>query len=1280
MITKKKLLLHLFVFLWLLIGCSFSEAAWSIRGFSKEDYPVDDAILTGVHPNVLFLLDTGSPMVFTPKGLMPDVGDGRTTADRIALLKDATYGSGTRPASRNGVEGIGVGGGSYNNWLERYGRDLDPSNNIIGDPDCYYTPDPSKPYFLTFRDPAWANWNGQGSRPAVPDYIPSGLRDGFSSFIARYLPGGSKEGIPISDDIPSQYQPYVKDFLVPNDSRMYQMKLVLWRILGQANAPVLSGMRTGLSITYREDQYPDSLYADYYFGPYHGANWDTQVWGPSWSGFGHNDLGNAAYSGVLRTYYDNPVGSDNWNRLNRSILLAPFDYLYTMDAEGEYHSTARLETYHEYIDGVEDGDGTNWINRELYADGKTPLATSIFGRKFYLNKMDGQGRSAIFYASQLTSGQNGRLSYPYSSYNFFIPLSTSLVSADLRTNSQTIRTGQAVGSVVDFFSPESSKLNFDTGATSDTRGFFPVMGSCQSNWLVVFTSANDSYPDYSAAEAVTDLFNTTKDSMRGRQWDGSQWLEKNFAMDSGVRTLVVGFVNKDSTDSVVLKLRESLNEMAQAGDPIVSQDGSYAPNPSATAYFAENVPELVTSLTSILTRINADKFAAGAPVVLPLYSDSKNQKVVFSSSYKIKTMDQWDGWFKMYVMSGDYDARLRWEFNDEKLVPTIDTRDVFTTEAERNQPGLTISKLGGFQKERIEALTGVPVDHVPQFVEWLRKYDSTQIMGDMEHSGLVIVSEPKSEALLQNPDIEIRSRDHVIYIQTNRGVLHAIDYDTGQEKWAFIPPNIFQPRMKALKFSNEDVWYSGNGVNTRRSEAFALLDGPLVAKDLQLDNASEFGTIMVGNLGWGGNGFYAMDVTKPGDSPNFLWAVDNARYLTKPADNITLWGRAATQSQTDYSALGLTIAPPVLALAPVSTTDHRNVGFLPGGLGYNLGDDDQGKIFYVFSPSNGSIIRALTESNGFEGPTSLGMGIAPVTQTEDAHRNLTALYTGDSEGNVLYCDTTKPVSAWTLKSVFQLTNNANEPVVIPKSVLVGKASKRNELWLFGGSAGLLAPDQDLEGYQRGLQNAQNYIFGFNLTKTSSDFTLSRTDLAELKYALDDAPFDVSYGVTLEASDNKFNPDDIKGWCLPLRPQLSGTMPEYVTTAPYMYYGVLYVSTFIPSVRMTNDYDVCPDLGHSKFYALNPLTGTGMWGGGVQSIVIKDVKITGISALDGRIYVGVKPLKSTALTGLPHQVSGGAYIFPDKTQFSFPAPNYFEQERVEIEPNIPYIQYWRDTFQ
>ena len=131
------------VLAFLLFCCAAAEAAPEPRAFLKTDYALIAQVSVPA-PNVLFLLDTGSPMVFSPKGIMPLRTDGYSQWERAQLLKDCTYGTGMRPMNESN---------QYNYF--RYGRDLDNSNNRIGDPDYYYTSDPSKPYFLTFKNSAY---------------------------------------------------------------------------------------------------------------------------------------------------------------------------------------------------------------------------------------------------------------------------------------------------------------------------------------------------------------------------------------------------------------------------------------------------------------------------------------------------------------------------------------------------------------------------------------------------------------------------------------------------------------------------------------------------------------------------------------------------------------------------------------------------------------------------------------------------------------------------------------------------------------------------------------------------------------------------------------------------------------------------------------------------------------------------------------------------------------------------------------------------------------------
>ena len=292
-----------FTFPW---GASAGQTLDIFRPFEKGvAYETDDAILKGIESNVLLYVETTANMVISMKGQLPIfqyVNNIRTNPDdawmrtnypmmrdadfRAGLLKENTFSIGARPISEgtaanqtarleqrgDGVNRMTLGAPLYPGglhtfisphlgtersnesssavtewprWL-RYGRDTDEANNIIGHPDSYYTPDERKPYLLTFRNSTWANW-------VIGTPVPSDL----VLTLGQYLPIRDANGVITSygDAVPFDL---ANEHLVPNDSKMYKMKLVLWRILSptKENVQLLSNLRLGLATTFSDRTYP----------------------------------------------------------------------------------------------------------------------------------------------------------------------------------------------------------------------------------------------------------------------------------------------------------------------------------------------------------------------------------------------------------------------------------------------------------------------------------------------------------------------------------------------------------------------------------------------------------------------------------------------------------------------------------------------------------------------------------------------------------------------------------------------------------------------------------------------------------------------------------------------------------------------------------------------------------------------------------------------------------------------------------------------------------------
>lgn len=1263
-----KRILFLFLVVCLTLNASDTSLAAipDLRPFRKTAYPLPDTQPQALPPNVLFLLDVGSPMTFTANGIMPlaTVGD---QAERVEGFRQATYGSGGRPIWRMNTAGTVSTEQTATNYY-RFGRDIETKNNIIGNLNSYYSPydltvakqqelgytapyQPYRPYFLTFKALAWAN----------SDTLPSG---------------------------------YVANDLVPNDSRMYQMKLVLWRLLSEENQELLSRIKVGMATSYQEYNYGADYNADFY----KVSPWGVQSGvlasfihgtGPSWSTGVNpvnplNDTGyqnsSYAYTGVDRDYYDPPLNltstqiSQRWHQVNRGILKLPFDFLYAMQPNGNYAPTSHRAGFREYIDGIEETNnaGTSPTNQELFADGKTPLSMSIYGRDNIPASGDKPERVGHLVGEDTKS--NNIIQYPASadlklSYgNTYLQLNRKKLS----TESDELWAGQAAGSVIDFFSPHPSKLEFN----DNTAGFFPVLGSCHFNWLVVFTAANDS-EGITADEAVRRLFNNTL-TMRGREKVGGKWEEKNFAMDIGVRTLVVGFVNPDPSDDSTKSLRETLTLMAQAGDPIL-KNGVFTTNPEAKPYFANDVPSLIASLKSILARIYSDRFASSAVTITPTPTQT-GAGVLYSPAYKIQVFDQWEGWFTKKSIDQTVEPSVTtdiWEFN--QILKDQTARKIFTSSKAGDRTNKTAININNITLADFANLAGIPQGKVESFKTWLLKYNGRSFLGDMEHSGFQPVGIPY-------PYTGIPSRDVTVYLQTNRGVLHAINDATGQERWAFIPPNIFEGRLRHLKFENGTTWHEGDGIKTINSFPHSILDGNVITRDVR-DAAGKYHTVLIGNLGWGGNGFYALDVTKTETTPNFLWAVENARY-EGGFKQVHAWGEGAASANKNYRNLGLTIVSTSVVSVDLQLGDHRDLGLLPGGLGYKLGDggDSQGKSLYVLDPLTGDIERELGASDFIdksEAPNpsrSLGMLVAPLTYVKDKTGTTRFFYTADSNGNVLYCNTDQALSNWKLTSVFQLLDDSNRPVMISKSLMVGKKAN-GDRFIFGGTAGLSVPDFS---NTRKLENPVNYIFTLALAKASGDVVTK--DLTTLAYVDDGIsppnPKGVSSADFVPANQKA---PDYKGWILELRGPTAETEVEYVTTAPYLYSGVVYVSTFVPKIQPTGDVDksICPDIGTGKLYAFDPETGTSMWPSGTQAVVMKDVKIAGITAFGDKLHFSFKTFKEDALkTAKTDNAQDLASLKIDSLTNTGVMDKLNDTPPPDlplVTPEIPYLEYWREIY-
>lgn len=223
----------------------------------------------------------------------------------------------------------------------------------------------------------------------------------------------------------------------------------------------------------------------------------------------------------------------------------------------------------------------------------------------------------------------------------------------------------------------------------------------------------------------------------------------------------------------------------------------------------------------------------------------------------------------------------------------------------------------------------------------------TSVLGDTYHSEMVMVGAPnapwssdvktfgKSEAYFRYQQNYMSfidanaSRRSQLYVGANDGMLHAFDADLN-ERWAFIPPSVI-PMLRNM--TGTKGLNSGSGT----SNSIFSVDGPITVKDVYFYGEAKWKTVLMGGLGWGGNSYYALDITNP-DAPQHLFTVNNdttnkvINYWDASGKKST-FAYSAGCSAFDYSKLGGAWSRPVIMLLPYieGATSQRWVAAFGGG-------------------------------------------------------------------------------------------------------------------------------------------------------------------------------------------------------------------------------------------------------------------------------------------------------------------------------------------------------------
>jgi type IV pilus assembly protein PilY1 len=374
------------------------------------------------------------------------------------------------------------------------------------------------------------------------------------------------------------------------------------------------------------------------------------------------------------------------------------------------------------------------------------------------------------------------------------------------------------------------------------------------------------------------------------------------------------------------------------------------------------------------------------------------------------------------------------------------------------------------------------------------------------------------------------ARKTVVYVGANDGMMHAFDgtlpgasacATCGTELFAYVP---------SFTYRGSDNNAATTGLASYGNPSFVhhfFVDATPQSFDIDFKNTSgstattpDWRTIVIGGLGKGGKGYYAIDVTDPASWTN----------ETSIASKV-LW------EFTD-PRMGYSYGDPSV----VKTAKYGWVVIFTSG--YNNSD---GKgYFFIVNPRTGALLEAVATSEGSTtSPLNMAHHTAYVPDYTDFSSD--AVYAGDLLGNVWRLNLTGAPSSYPApRKIAILTTSGGTPQPVTTRPLIEVDPISQKRYVLIGTGRLLA-DSDLGSTQR-----QSFYAIVDGGASAGAF-----------YRTSTLPSGVSFPITrsaLNANSDLLSgigtaPTYPMGWYLDLGPA-DGTVAERITVSPVSNVGIV----------------------------------------------------------------------------------------------------------------------------
>ncbi|WKT61135.1 PilC/PilY family type IV pilus protein [Microbulbifer thermotolerans] len=590
-------------------------------------------------------------------------------------------------------------------------------------------------------------------------------------------------------------------------------------------------------------------------------------------------------------------------------------------------------------------------------------------------------------------------------------------------------------------------------------------------------------------------------------------------------------------------------------------------------YSADNASQLKTTFNQIISKVNA---IVGSSSAVSFNSTSlESDTALFAAKFD---SGNWSGELAAYSIDSDgkISSTPVWEAGAKlDALSYISQRFMLTYRADLDKNNDGVAEGGGVlftadsagldvanadtvseQDLNINTSTGVAVtdSRAVERIAYLRGDRSNEgaaedefrqrvsRLGDIINSSPVYVAKPDAgwetekfpEASSYSAFKSAKSsRTPVVYVGTNDGFLHGFNASTtgsdgGKELIAYSP--------SALA-STEDE----KGLHALTSQIYQhkyYVDGTPTVTDAYIDGAWK--TVLVGGLGAGGKGYYALDVTEP------------ANFIAANASSLVMW----EFTDSDNNNLGYTFSRP--QIGRLSNGEWAAIF----GNGYNSTTGDAGLFIVYLDGNDGQGNNYVYISTGVGSSMDKNGLSTPAIVDADLDGTIDRVYAGDLKGNMWAFDLSKTGSWDVIKDASNnpkpLFSTGGEPItaapLVAKNVVYSHGSTPNLLVYFGSGQ-----------YLTEVDTADTSAGGFYAVSDNGKYGLSKTDL-EIRTLVnqDVTQADGSVKTLRKATGSAVDWSSKSGWYMQLKTGVTPDGGERVVTRPTLIDEVLFFNTMIPT--------------------------------------------------------------------------------------------------------------------